>query len=386
MVGDGQRVCNQLPEALRVRAHQRIRIFTGRERRDPDVHREYVLVRDEPAPVDGGYQLAVACCGRNFDCVQRCLRSGLVRVQRQHDVLREALHELDLPFGDRRAHGCGHVPDAELVAADHVHVAFDDDQLVLVARRVARSVEAVHGAALVEERCLGCVQVFRLLLRLQRARAEPDQPPAHVTDGEHQPIPEAVVQASIPRDREPAAHQLLLREAARTEVVREPVPACGRVSDLPAIEGFAIESTGFDVGARRGAIRAGKRRLKEHGRRLVGGEQSLVLFALLLLARGRRPEFDPGAFGADAQRLGEFDILAAPHELDHVAACGAGTEAVPGAALRIDDERGRALLMEGAVRFPRTAALLQVRDIRPYGLDDVEPALYFIDHTHGLPV
>ena len=51
-------------------------------------------------------------------------------------------------------------------------------------------------------------------------------------------------------------------------------------------------------------------------------------------------------------RLGERQVVMAHDEADHVATRRAGAEAVPGAAIGVDDERGRALAVERAGRLP----------------------------------
>src|SRR5690606_7818601 len=68
----------------------------------------------------------------------------------------------------------------------------------------------------------------------------------------------------------------------------------------------------------------------------------------------------------------------------HVAARRAGTEAVPRPALGVHDERRRALIVEGAPRLPRASGLLEVGDVAPDRLDDVEPCLDVVNRAHGL--
>jgi len=75
---------------------------------------------------------------------------------------------------------------------DDVHVTLDDDHAIGIADRRARLEQAVQLAALREHRRLGRIEVLGLAA-VEHAPAEADDAPAHVVDGEHDAIAEAVV-------------------------------------------------------------------------------------------------------------------------------------------------------------------------------------------------
>jgi hypothetical protein len=74
------------------------------------------------------------------------------------------------------------VRDASLMKANDVHVAFNDEQASQGSRRLARFVQTVQLAALVEELGLRRVQVFRLAL-VEHASAEADRAAARIAIG-----------------------------------------------------------------------------------------------------------------------------------------------------------------------------------------------------------
>ncbi len=79
------------------------------------------------------------------------LLPGGIRVQRQDDAAGEALEQVQLVLGQGRAHGGDRVGEACLVQGDHVQVALDDHHLVFRADGLARLVQPIEQAALVEE-------------------------------------------------------------------------------------------------------------------------------------------------------------------------------------------------------------------------------------------
>ena len=102
-----------------------------------------------------------------------------------------------------------------LVQGEHVRVALHHDHAALPCVACGRAqVEAEQRAALAVDRALGGVDVLRLLVVAHRARAEAEHPPAGVAQREHDPRPEAVVDAALPAPLgEPGGLQLLLGEA-----------------------------------------------------------------------------------------------------------------------------------------------------------------------------
>ena len=97
--------------------------------------------------------------------------AGGVGVEAEVEVAREAGQALELLLGERRAHAGDHVGDAGLGEGQHVGVALDHVDAVLLARRRLGLVEAEQGLALVVERRLRRVEVLGLLVA-QGAGAE----------------------------------------------------------------------------------------------------------------------------------------------------------------------------------------------------------------------
>ena len=93
---------------------------------------------------------------------------------KQRSARARAATAVHLPLGEggaERRHGCaGSPPDWR----DHVHIAFDHHQLVLVERGLAGAGEVEHDRAFVEELGLGRIQIFRLGRGIERAGAEGD--------------------------------------------------------------------------------------------------------------------------------------------------------------------------------------------------------------------
>ena len=304
-------------EAIGVPSDQRVGIVARIERADADIGLERVLIGDEAAPVDDRHPLMVGGARRDLHATQGRLRTGLVGVEREHEVDREPLEELHLLLGQGGAHRCDGVGESELVGRDHVHVPLDHDRLVLArvppptrgrCRTAPRSCRRARFARR--------VQVLRLIVRAQRASAKPDQSPPLVPSGEDQAMAEAVVRSTVALDREAGGQQVGRCEATRGQMIDEHAPAIGGVPDLPALDGGIVETAAGDVAASvvaRGTVELGA---EEDRSRLVRAEQSLVLLALDPLSGGRGAQFDAGALGTEPQRLAEVKTLDASDELD----------------------------------------------------------------------
>ena len=105
------------------------------------------------------------------------------------------------------------------LAGDGVHIAFDDDQPARRAGGGACEIEIVEGAALVEERGVGGVEIFGLA-GAEDPPAEADHPAARVADRDHQPAAEAVegLAALFRLDQHAGFDELLFAEVAELTV------------------------------------------------------------------------------------------------------------------------------------------------------------------------
>ena len=126
---------------------------------------------------------------------QHRLLAGVVGVEREPHLGREALQLGDLVVGQRRAHDPDAVAHADLVHRDDVGVALGRDDEPGLRRGGAREVGGEELAALVEELALGAVDVLRppVVRVAERAAREAAHAPARVGEREHDLRAEAVV-------------------------------------------------------------------------------------------------------------------------------------------------------------------------------------------------
>ena len=82
---------------------------------------------------------------RLVECTYGRLLAGRVRVQRQHEVFGVSFELLQLVRSDGGAHTGHDVAIAVLVGGNHVHVAFDDDDLVLLRYGAIGQIDAVDS-------------------------------------------------------------------------------------------------------------------------------------------------------------------------------------------------------------------------------------------------
>ena len=95
---------------------------------------------------------------------------------------------------------------------DHVHIALGHDHRLVLGHGLARAIEAVEICALVEQRRLGRVEIFRLA-RAHHPAAEGDHPATPVVDREHHAAAEAVIGLTLVLglDREACFNDLVQR-------------------------------------------------------------------------------------------------------------------------------------------------------------------------------
>ena len=136
--------------------------------------------------------------------------AGPVAVETDDRLGGEVPQKFHLALGEggaERGHGVG---EARLMERDHVHIAFDHDQLATLEGGLPGAGEVEHGRALVEQLGLGRVQIFGLGAVLERAGAEGDDAGLGVENGNGQPVAEAVIGRApvIGLDDEPRFQQL----------------------------------------------------------------------------------------------------------------------------------------------------------------------------------
>ena len=216
-------------------------------------------------------------------------------------------------------------------------------------RRFARPVEIVERAALVEERRLAGVDVFRLAVGQQRPRPEGDDAAARIADGDGQPVAEEVDRLALPlrHDGEARLDDFRQRNPFLGQVLDQRRAPLGREAEAEAIDRAGVQLALGDIGPRRRAARSREALAEEALRqRHHVIERAAALLALALEGRFFRQR-QPHLAGQPFHRLAEVQPLGLADELDRVAV-RAAAEAVIEALLLVDAERGRLLRVERA--------------------------------------
>ena len=120
--------------------------------------------------------------------------AGGIAIEAEHHLVGEPeqlVHMLGGAGRAQRGHGIG---KTELGQRHHIHIAFGDQRVTVLAQRGARLEQSVEFVALAENGCFGRVEVFGLFVA-QHAPAKTDALPLDVADGEYDAVAEAVVAA-----------------------------------------------------------------------------------------------------------------------------------------------------------------------------------------------
>ena len=304
-----------------------------------------------------------------------------VGVHGEHDARGEAREPGGVALGEGGAHRRDEVAEARLPRPDHVEVALDDDDGAALAGGGTGEIEAVEGAALIEDLGLGGVEVLRLALA-EDAPAEADEHAAVVGDGDDDAAAEAVVgrAARLVLVEDAGGEGVLVAVAAAEQVVAEQAPLVGGPAEMEALDRLGVQA------AFRGQVVAGLGAALTRELLLVkvdgGGDDAAEALGARALLGGAGGELDAGFLGEDAQGLAEVDILAFLDEGEDVAALAAAAEAAPGAAIGEDVERGGLLGVEGAEGAQVAARLLQL-DGAAYVLGGIDSPLDFGDGVHA---
>ena len=166
----------------------------------------------------------------------------LIRIQRHDNLAGEARRDKpNLPLGHRRAHLRHHVEIARLMRLNDIQVAFDNHRRSTIANGAFAHIQAEQQAALVEQRGLRRIDVLGAVVLAKRATAKTDNPPALITDRNHQAIAEAIIDAPLVAAHGQANFNdifIAITEAAQRK--KQPIPAIGRVSQLKDSNGFIL--------------------------------------------------------------------------------------------------------------------------------------------------
>ena len=271
---------------------------------------------------------------------------------------------------------------AGLMQRDGVEIPFHDNQRIGPTHGLARTLQAIQRAALVEERCLRRVQVFRLALA-QYTPAEPDHPLAEIEDREHDAGPEAVVIASrilrfptglLFRHDHPGQEHVRRRVPLLGEMSQKAVPRLRRESKAEGIKSLARHPSLAEIG-HRPIARLGIEQVppKPSGYHVVQLLQTFTIAGVLSLPRTlHHGHFNAGPAAQLPHRFRKGRPFHLHHEGKGVAALAAAetVEDLPGGT---DHEGGGFFAMEGTEPFEILAGLGEghvtgnhIQDVRPF--------------------
>src|SRR5690606_38497985 len=300
---------------------------------------------------------------------------AVIEQQRAPRIPREQVRLLGRHRG---AHAGNRVLDATTRERHIVHVTLDDERRTLAPDRVARPVQAVENGALVEDRRLGRIEIFRLVTAGEYTSTERDHATAHLGHREHQPVAETVVRlaASLALLDQPRIQQHVILDTVLMGRAAQRLPVVGRIADAEPLDGILTDLALLQVAQCMLARGLAQHSLEEVCRERDGLVQLAV--GILLLARPfPARDLHANAVRDLAHRVGEREPLVLHEETENVARLAAA-EALE-EALRWDHvERRRLLVMERAERTEVLARALEGQQLADH-LDDVRAFAHLID-------
>ena len=306
--------------------------------------------------------------GQGAQCrPDRRLLAGAVAVEAEDRRGIEAPHPFELCFGHRGAVGRDRFRDPGAVERDHIHVALDHDQPFRGAAGGRGAIDVVEGAALVEERRIGRVEVFRLA-RAEDPPAERDDPAARIADRDHQPAAEAVVALTLlGLNQHAGLDQPVLAQPVERALERG--AAVGGEAEAEALDGGRVDAAALEIVARLGAGEAVE---------LLGvisgnlahdvGQRSRAVGALFGPGVGLG-NVHPGLGGKLLDRIHERHPALVGQKADRVAVRTAA-EAMVEALVVVDGEARRLLVVEWATCLPFAPGADQLHRRRDDGGED----------------
>ena len=93
----------------------------------------------------------------------------------------------------RGSTGGDHALDSDAMQGDQIEITLDYHHASGSPNRLECVGKAVEGLTFAKKRALGGIEVFRLLIRAQRATAEGHHPPADVSNRKYHASPQPVV-------------------------------------------------------------------------------------------------------------------------------------------------------------------------------------------------
>ena len=227
-----------------VGADELVRVLAGRHTEDVDLHGEAALRADEAARIHLEIRVVAERAAQGVHRPQHRQLPRRVGIEGEDDARRQFLDEADLLLGERRAHRRDDIAVAELMRRQRIHIPLDDHHFLLLADGIRRAVDGVEQVALVEERGLRRIEVFRLLIVAQRPPAEAHHFALPVADREDEPATEAVVRAvaALALREQADGERVLQIVAPPAQVARQRLPFVRRVAELELLGDFVRDA------------------------------------------------------------------------------------------------------------------------------------------------
>ncbi len=195
--------------------------------------------------------------------------AGLVAVETKYRLVRHAPHQAELIGGKRGAERRNRRLEARGDHGDDVDIALDRDHARAVMRGLSRIGDVVERAALVKERRLRRIEVFRRHLLVERAAAKGDDLAAPVADRKHHAVAEAVVRHGnvFAGDDEACLRHVLDGNLRRAEMLLQRILIAGRIAEPEFKLRRRMHAAVEQIAAAARAVSGSERRLENISRR-----------------------------------------------------------------------------------------------------------------------
>ncbi len=273
--------------------------------------------------------------------------------------------------------------DARLVQAHDVHVALDNHETPERGARQPDLVQAIELLALVEQRRLRRIQVFRLAA-LEHPAAETQHAAARIADRKHDAVAEAVIPGLAPRTRcvalddQSRGKQRAARLVGGTEPSQHFIPGVGRVADAESFADRLVQPAAAQVGARfliaLQAFLVVARDTREHLAELFLAPRWWSAAAFM-----RHFQSEPPGERFDGFRKRQLFVL---HQEAERRAVRAAAKAVIELLVRAHPERRGLLVVKRAAGLVLAPRLLQ-RHAAADGLDDIRVCDQLVNEALG---
>src|SRR3989344_742573 len=291
--------------------------------------------------VCGILTLREPCCLHADPCVEReCRRARgrrepcWVGIQDKHQVLAVALHQREMPLGERRTRERHGVLEARLMREDYIHLSLHEHREFAYPYRVFGEVHTEENLGFMIKLGLGRIEILRGVVFRERAAGEGDDPTGAIAYREHQTVAKSVIVSTrlpVCFFNQSCAKHLFNREPFGSQCLEERAPCLRSEANAPrlysvrhktALLRVCLCGTSFEI-ARVPLARTAHQRA-----------QSLLLRRIFLSTTTiYGSDLDTSFFRKDFQRALEVHSLNLLNKREPVAALSAA-EAVPAPALQ----------------------------------------------------